>query len=86
MLRDARLRLEFVGDGPSDELRDRSDAPFGMIPYLSGDHLPHVLLYLDRDAVVSVGAALGLRGQVSTPLGVLSADNGDAEALGELDA
>jgi len=57
-----------------------------MIPDLSGDDLPHILLYLDRDAVISVDAALGLRGQVSTPLEVLSADNGDAEALGELDA
>ena len=86
MFCDARLRLELMGDGPSDELGDRSDAPFGMIPYLSGDHLPHVLLDLDRDAVVLVGVTLGLRGQGFTPLGALSTDNGIARVLGELDA
>ena len=86
MFCDARLRLELVGYRASNEIGDRLHTPLWVISNLSGDHLPHVLLDLDRDAVVLVGVTLGLRGQGFTPLGALSTDNGIARVLGELDA
>jgi len=55
-----------------------------MIPDLSGDNLPSVPVDLDRDAVVFVRAAFTLPGQDFAPLGVLIADDGIADALGEL--
>ena len=57
-----------------------------MIPDLSGDHLPHVLVNLDRDAVVLTRTVFTLSGQGFTPLGALSTDYGIARVLGELNA
>lgn len=58
-----------------------------MVPDLLRDDLPHILVNLDRDAVVFDRAALTLPGQVSAPLeGVLKSENVIACVLEGLDA
>lgn len=79
----ALLDLELVGYRAPNEFRDRFDTPLWMLPDLSGNHFPHILVDLDRDTVILVGFSLVFPSQGCTPLQVLNDDNGISEVLGE---